>query len=423
MNTNTNSVADVIALSERLANKVALTTTTETPQKIDAFFQETSESKNKTNTKMNTNNLTKSVADASVADVIALADRWTQKIDSFSKPTSESKTNTNTNNNKMKVYTNASGFGRHHTREQMETEYAHFARSRQPTDICWTWREREQGIGIMNYQEIAFQVAEWNQSGDCSIQDYNNKEVKTLDGKTWYVLVLQVLDKATGEMDEEANPMGSMSLLLFGIMVSGYTYVFETAEIRDAVAKAIQTKTPMPKRTTLPRGPNPAFHPICCFCGGFCDCPYGNSVSPLEYDEGTSGRCCNKCNEVAVLPARLVNRLDAEHVKTFAKKAGIVVAKEETPEEKALRLQAEVEVLTMKAVKKPKELSPKELRKQEEKRQLAEANAYLKAEKKRKEDYAKACGTFRTPEQLKKEREARFKVQCEAMKGSGSKRK
>lgn len=372
MNTNTNSVADVIALAERLANKVALTTTTETPQKIDGFFQETSESKNKTNT----------------------------------------------NNNKMKVYTNV-----FHTREQMNADYSHFARSRQPTDICWTWREREQGIGIMNYQEIAHQVAEWNQSGDCSIQDYNNKEVKTPDGKTWYVLVLQVL-KATGEMDEEANPMGSMSLLLFGIMCSGYTYVFETAEMRDAVAKAIQTKTPLPKRTTLPRGPNPAFHPICCLCGGFCDCPYGNSVSPLNYDEGTSGVCCNKCLHSDVIPARLIMGLDAERqTKTFAKKAGITITKEETPEEKAERLQAEVEVLTMKAVKKPKELSPKELRKQEEKQQLAEANAYLKAEKKRKEDYAKACGTFRTPEQIKKERDARFKVQCEAMKGSGSKRK
>jgi hypothetical protein len=303
----------------------------------------------------------------------------------------------------------------------MNAEYAVFVRERQSTDIGWTWREREQGIGIMNYQEIAFQVAEWNKSGDCSIQDYNNKTVNGPDGKTWYVLVLQVLDKATGEFAEDANPMGSMSLLLFGIMCSGYTYCFETADVRDAVAKAVQTKTPMPKRTTLPRTPNLAFHPICCLCGAFCDCPYGNDVSPLYYDEGTSGVCCNKCNQSAVLPARL--KTDTQHVKRFAKKAGFTVVAEETPEEKANRLQAEVEVLTMKPEKKAKELSPKELRKQEEKRQLAEANAYLKAEKKRKEDYAKACGTFKTPEQLKKERDARFKVQCDAMKGSGSKRK
>jgi len=392
MNTNTNSVADVIALAERLANKVAtssLTTKTETPQKIDCFFQETSESKTNTNTtnKMNTN-----------------------------------KTPT--------VYSN-----RIHTREQMNADYSHFVRSRHPTDICWTWREREQGIGIMNYQEIASQVAEWNQSGDCSIQDYNNKTVSGPDGKTWYVLVLQVLDKATGEMDEDANPMGSMSLLLFGIMCSGYTYVFETAEVRDAVAKAVQTKTPMPRRTTLPRGPNPAFHPICCLCGGFCDCPYGNSVAPLEYEEGTSGVCCNKCLHSDVLPARLVfkkmdancpnldfEKMNAEHVMRFAKKAGVAVVAEETPEEKANRLQAEVEVLTMKPQKKAKELSPKELRKQEEKRQLAEANAFLKAEKKRKEDYLKATGQFKTPEQIKKERDTRFKVQCNAMKGSGGRK-
>lgn len=256
---------------------------------------------------------------------------------------------------------------RTHTKEQMEGQYACFTRQRQSTDICWTWREVEDGIGIMNYQEVAIQVADWVRLGNCSIEDYNNKEVKTPDGKTWYVLVVQVVDK-TGEMDE-SNPMGSMSVLLFGIMCSGYTYVFETAELRDAVAKAVQTKTPLPKRTILPRA-----------------------------------------------------EMDAEHLKDFEKRAGIVVAKEETPEEKAVRLQAEVEVLTMKPEKKAKELSPKELRKQEEKRQLAEANALLKAEKKRKEDYAKACGIFKTPEQIKKERDARFKVQCAAMKGSGGRK-
>ena len=310
---------------------------------------------------------------------------------------------------------------RTHTKEQMEGQYACFTRQRQSTDICWTWREVEDGIGIMNYQEVAFQVAEWVRQGNCSIEDYNNKEVKTPDGKTWYVLVVQVVDK-TGEMDE-SNPMGSMSVLLFGIMCSGYTYVFETAELRDAVAKAVQTKTPLPKRTILPRGPNPVFHPICCLCGGFCDCPYGNSVSPLNYDEGTSGRCCNKCLHSDVIPARLVfKKIDAEHLKDFEKRAGIAVAKEETPEEKALRLQAEVEVLTMKPEKKAKELSPKELRKQEEKRQIAEANAFLKAEKKRKEDYLKATGQYKTPEQIKKERDARLKTQCNAMKGSGGRK-
>jgi hypothetical protein len=308
-------------------------------------------------------------------------------------------------------------FGRTNTREQMNTEYSVFAKQRQSTDICWTWREREQGIGLMNYQEIASQVAEWNQSGDCIVQDYNNKEVQTPDGKTWYVLVLQVVDKKTGEFDEDANPMGSMSLLLFGIMCSGYTYVFETAELRDAVAKAVQTKTPLPEKPNpTPRQPNPAFVPVCCLCGGFCECAFGNNPFPLPVEEGTSGRCCDKCNRSAVIPARL--KMDTEHVRRFAKKAGIAVVKEETPEEKAVRLQAEAEVLKMKPAKKEKELSPKELKKQEEKRQLAEANAYLKAEKKRKEDYLKSIGQFKTPEQIKKERETRFKDQCKAMKGS-----
>lgn len=65
-----------------------------------------------------------------------------------------------------------------------------------------------------------------------------------------------------------------------------------------------------------------------------------------------------------------------------------------------------------------------ETSKQRNQRLAAEAAAELKAEKKRKDDYLKACGQYKTPEQIKKEREARFKVQCDAHKnGSGGKRR
>lgn len=65
-----------------------------------------------------------------------------------------------------------------------------------------------------------------------------------------------------------------------------------------------------------------------------------------------------------------------------------------------------------------------ETSKERNKRLAAEAAAELKAEKKRKDDYLKACGQYKTPEQIKKEREARFKVQCDAHKnGSGGKKR
>lgn len=65
-----------------------------------------------------------------------------------------------------------------------------------------------------------------------------------------------------------------------------------------------------------------------------------------------------------------------------------------------------------------------ETSKERNKRLAAEAAAELKAEKKRKDDYLKACGQYKTPEQIKKEREAHFKIQCDAHKnGSGGKRR
>jgi serine/threonine protein kinase len=56
-----------------------------------------------------------------------------------------------------------------------------------------------------------------------------------------------------------------------------------------------------------------------------------------------------------------------------------------------------------------------ETSKERNKRLAAEAAAELKAEKKRKDDYLKACGQYKTPEQIKKEREARFKAEVAQM--------
>ena len=56
-----------------------------------------------------------------------------------------------------------------------------------------------------------------------------------------------------------------------------------------------------------------------------------------------------------------------------------------------------------------------ETSKERNKRLAAEAAAELKAEKKRKEEHLKACGLYKSPEQLKKEREARFKAEIAQM--------
>ena len=84
-----------------------------------------------------------------------------------------------------------------------------------------------------------------------------------------------------------------------------------------------------------------------------------------------------------------------------------------------IRATAEAQLLEMLEDKKPieekKVVVKTETTKERNKRLAAEAAKELKAEKKRKEEHLKACGLYKSPEQLKKEREARFKAEIAQM--------
>lgn len=52
-------------------------------------------------------------------------------------------------------------------------------------------------------------------------------------------------------------------------------------------------------------------NPICCFCGKPCENEYGNNPWPLSKNE--NDRCCNECNSLKVIPARLgIENFDEE---------------------------------------------------------------------------------------------------------------
>lgn len=44
--------------------------------------------------------------------------------------------------------------------------------------------------------------------------------------------------------------------------------------------------------------------PICCICKKECENEWGNNPYPIVKDE--KARCCNKCNETKVVPARII---------------------------------------------------------------------------------------------------------------------
>lgn len=43
--------------------------------------------------------------------------------------------------------------------------------------------------------------------------------------------------------------------------------------------------------------------PICCICGKECENEWGNNPYPLY--KGEKDRCCNVCNDLHVVPARI----------------------------------------------------------------------------------------------------------------------
>jgi hypothetical protein len=210
------------------------------------------------------------------------------------------------------------------TREQVETEYSQNQRLKSPTDIGFTWVEAKGKVGVFNYQELKEQVEVWIKDPRNKCYDYNNRKVETPDGKEWWVCVLQVC-LPDGELDQEKNPMGSMSLMLFGVMVAGYTYAFENETLRDWVFEAISQRKPMPPRLfgkagkeMYQRTQDLKPKPTCCLCSATCDCPYGHNPFPLA----TDGVCCSACNSSKVIPARMKGIINTQILKDDAEERG-----------------------------------------------------------------------------------------------------
>jgi hypothetical protein len=205
------------------------------------------------------------------------------------------------------------------TIEQVTHEYTYNDQHKKPNDIGWCWKHAHNRVGIFNYEEILDQLAEWRKMPEVFCLQDNNQEVTTPDGKTWWSLTVSHDDAS----------LDSCALLLFGNMVSGYVYYFETKEIRDLLFTAIKTKTAPPaqsKTTPTERGewfqrscnwngplPDDAQRPKCCFCSATCEDQYGNNPNPFYAGSGL--RCCNSCNTTQVIPARLDGQIATDDLK------------------------------------------------------------------------------------------------------------
>jgi hypothetical protein len=119
----------------------------------------------------------------------------------------------------------------------------------------------------------------------------NNLEVVAPDGKTWFLAVLSQKEGVVCDSHCVClfHKMDAMALMLFGVMVDGYAFAFETAQVRDLFVEAVNTHTPMSR-------------PACALCPSVCDNEYGNNPFPLAPSDK---RCCDRCGAEKVIPHRL----------------------------------------------------------------------------------------------------------------------
>ena len=87
-------------------------------------------------------------------------------------------------------------------------------------------------LSVMNNTETTTQAKIWRKlirAGDIECHDYNNNET-TIEGKTYYSLVIQPKDYET------CDPLG---IFMAGTMVSGHIYYFKSKQNRDTIFKFI----------------------------------------------------------------------------------------------------------------------------------------------------------------------------------------
>lgn len=253
--------------------------------------------------------------------------------------------------------------------------YAHSQKVKKSTDIAFTFAHKYRDISLLNEKEIDQQIASWNRLPKVRCFEYNNRKVSTPDGKEWYVLVIQSYD---GDEMEESNPSCPISLFLFNVMVDGYTYAFESERMRDEVYQCVNKRTlrNVEREMTLTE--------VLHLAG-----KAAAVAKKLKVDKPIN------LNEVLRFAGKTTEALNQlKELQNITKSAELKLA----------------EKLEEEPVQKP--LSKKDLAKQK----AAEARAEAKAEKKRRDDYLKAIGKFKTPDQIKKEKEARLKTEVAMMR-------
>ena len=263
------------------------------------------------------------------------------------------------------------------SREQLLAQYKEKMVDMVDTDIGMTWVVKARQISLTSRKEMREQTAMWKLMAHrekgrvVKAFDYNNKEF-VVEGVKWYVLIAQFYKD--DELEEDANIMCPLSLMLFGTMVNGLTYAFESEKARNFWFNCINAKVR-----------------LCDLCLDPCECAYGHNPAPLL---DKTKRVCGKCNAEEVIPARMAIRKAMKEME-LAEKEKVAA---ETATELLNSTDAEVAPPKQEKVKTKAELK---------KEQTKNANKAKAEEKKAKEEYERLAAIAYAKTQADKKKKAR----------------
>jgi len=131
------------------------------------------------------------------------------------------------------------------TKDQFDSAYEHFKRVEEPRDIVmfyhkvlWEQSGGKCGFSVMDKDEMKPEMRTWRQQirdGKVVCKDYNNKSVKTEDGREWHILVIQ-------DAVEGRHSIDCIGMFLLSFMVDGNVYAFKRKSHRDQVFDYINKK-------------------------------------------------------------------------------------------------------------------------------------------------------------------------------------
>jgi len=127
------------------------------------------------------------------------------------------------------------------TRNQIVGEFEFAVSNKRENECIVTWVAHRQSMGLLTYSQMRDQIIQWRHlQADIRVLRGNNRTT-TINGKKWYSFVIQ--PHVNGKIVAEADRLG---LFVVGMIVNGFTYMFESEKMRNELFDCINEQTDLP---------------------------------------------------------------------------------------------------------------------------------------------------------------------------------